>query len=260
MIMNYVVRIKKVEVSKLNTLLNYLNNENHKNHTKKNTVITELSNREIFQKITSDKLWKNAESYIKNGKGGQKLKRIGKSLTFNIPPQFEFDHNTAATIHKDITKGIKDLYNTYGYNIEEEETYKVLHNQDNPHFHIFIPYLDRNGKTLLYTNKKKFLGELKLMWNEIMINTYGINLEQYQPLDQEEQNLNKNRRYLEQLKEYYFSEFDIEENYIKNQVLKIDRLLRMNNEELDQEEKKIKTIENSLEKILKKHKTKGIKI
>ena len=260
MIMNYVVRIKKVEVNKLNTLLNYLNSENHKNHTKKNTVITELSNRENFQKITSGKLWKNAESYIKNGKGGQKLKRIGKSLTFNIPPQFEFNEEVAADLSRDISKGLKNLYNIYGYDLKEEEIYKVLHSQDNSHYHVITPYLDMEGKTLLYTNHKKFLGELKLMWNEIMINTYGIDLEQYQPLSQEEQELNKNRRYLEELKEYYFSEFDIEENYIKNQVLKIDRLLRMSNEDLDQEEKKIKTIENSLAKVIENHKTnkKGI--
>ena len=261
MIMSYVVRIKKVRVDKLNTLLNYLNNEKHKNHTKKNTVIAELSDRNIFTQITSEKLWKNAESYIKNKKGGQKLKRIGKSLTFNIPTQFAFNNEVAAYLSEDISKGIKNLYNSYGYDLKEEEIYKVLHDQDNPHFHVFIPYLDRNGKTLLYTNHKKFLGELKLMWNEIMINTYGIDLEHYKPLDQEEQNQNKNRRYLNELKEYYLGEFDIEEdNFIKNQVLKIDRLLRLNNEQLDNQEEKINKLEKTLKKVIEQHKTnkKGI--
>lgn len=259
MIMNYVVRIKKVQVNKLRTLLNYLNNEKHKNHTKKNTVITELSNRENFNKIISGKLWKNAESYIQNKKGGQKLKRIGKSLTFNIPPQFEFNEEISEDIYKQIIKGIIAVYNSYGYDIQEEEIYSVLHEQDNPHYHVFVPYLDMDGKTLLYTNHKKFLNELKLMWNEVMINAYGIDLEQYQPLDQGEQEENKNRRYLNELKEYYMSEFDIEEDdYIKNQVLRIDRLLRKKNEELDEEEDIIKKLEKNLNKVLKKHKNKTI--
>lgn len=261
MIMNYVVRIKNINVERLNTFINYLNNKKHKNHTKKNTVITELSNRKSFYETTSEKVWKNAEAFIKRARGGRRLKVVGKSLTFNIPPQFEFNDITAADLEEEIKKGIKDLYNTFGYELKEEEMYMVLHNQDNPHFHVFIPYLDMEGKPLRDIKPKKFLNELKMLWNEIMIKTYGINLEQYQPLDQEDQEENKNRRYLNELKEYYMGEFDIEEdNYIKNQVLRIDRLLRLKNKELDNKNDKIKTLEKALGKVLKQQKSHNNKI
>lgn len=254
MIKNYVVRIKNVKAERLNALLNYLNDKNHKNHTKKNTVITELSNRKEFYEITSEKLWKNAESYIKNKKGGRKLKVIGKSLTFNIPPHFQFNNIIAAELSEEISKGIKSLYNTYGYDLQEEELYKVLHNQDNPHFHVFIPYLNMRGNTLRDIKPKKFLNELKLLWNEIMINSYGIDLDQYQPLDQEEKALNQNRRYLEELKDCYLINFNKEDKFIKNQILKIDRLLRLDNDFLDQKKKSVELLEKTFGKV-KNHNT-----
>lgn len=256
MITNYVVRIKNVKVDRLNTFIRYLNDEKHKNHTKKNTVITELSDRELFHKTAREKVWKNSESYVRRGRGGRRLKVVGKSLTFNIPPMFDFNDQTAATIKNLILEGIKNLYNSYGYDLQEEEVYMVLHNQDNPHYHLFIPYLDMEGKPLRDTKPKQFLNELKLLWNTIMIDMYGIDLEQYQPLDQEEQEENKNRRYLGELKDYYLSEFDIEEDdYINNQVKRINRLLKLKNEELDQKENDIESLEKNLKKVIKKHNT-----
>ena len=254
MIKNYVVRIKNLKVARLNTFLNYLNNTEHKNHSKHNTVITELSDRTNFQELTHEKIWKNAESYIKNKKGGRKLKVCGKSLTFNIPPHFQFNNTIAAELSEEISKGIKILYNTYGYDLKEEEIYKVLHNQTNPHFHVLIPYLDMRGNTLRDTKPKKFLNELKLLWNEIMINSYGINLDQYQPLDQEEKEVNKNRRYLEELKDCYLIDFNKEDKFIKNQILKIDRLLRLDNDFLDQKKKNIDLLEKTFGKV-KNHNT-----
>lgn len=250
MIMSYVVKMKNIRPNGLHRYINYLNNPNTKSHKEKNTVITELSNRDNFIKISSEKLWNNGEKYIKNGKGGRPLTRIGKSLTFNIPTQFEFNDNVSIHIYNEIINGLKSIYNSYGYNIDDSEIYSVLHKQDNSHFHIISPYLDREGNTLLFTNHYRFEKELKMLWNEIIINTYGISLEEYQPLKEREDN--DNRRYLNELKEYYMNGFNLqEEEYIKNQVLKIDRLLRLSNEDLEEKKKQIKTLDNNLDKVLK---------
>jgi len=260
MIKNYVVRIRNVKAERLNTFLNYLNNTEHKNHAKHNTNITEYSDRKSFYETTSEKLWKNAEAFTKRARGGRRLKVVGKSLTFNIPPKFEFNDTIAADLSEQIKNGIKILYNTIGYELKEEEIYSVLHDQDNSHFHVIIPYLDMEGKPLRGIKPKKFLNELKLLWNEIMINAYGMDLNQYQPLEQEEQILTKNKRYLNELKEYYLSEFDIEENYIKNQVLRIDRLLKLDNDELDKKNKTIEKLEKNLEKAINNKKVNEPKI
>ena len=258
MIMSYVVRMKNVRPNGLNRYINYLNNPNTKSHKEKNTVITELSNRDNFLKISSEKLWNNGEKYIKNGKGGRPLTRVSKSLTFNVPTQFEFNYNVGEDIFKDIIKGLKSLYNSYGHYISESEIYSVLHKQDNSHFHVIIPYLDMEGNTLLFTNNYRFEKELKMLWNEIIINTYGVSLEDYQPL--EEQEHNDNRRYLNELKEYYMNGFNVQEDkFIKNQVLKIDRLLRLSNEELEKKNNKLQSLDNSLDRFIKQNINKGNK-
>jgi len=257
MIKNYVVRIRNVKAERLNTFLNYLNNTEHKNHTKHNTVITEYSDRKSFYELTSEKLWKNAEAFIKRARGGRRLKVVGKSLTFNIPPRFQFNEDIAADLSEEINKGLLDLYNSFGYDLQEEEFYSVLHNQTNPHFHVIIPYLDRNGKPIKDIKPKKFLNQLKLMWNEIMINAYRVDLDQYQPLDQE---LNKNRRYLEELKIFYEEEFE-NDKYVSNQIKRINRLIKLDNDELDTKETDLESLELNLDKVLKSNnRTQGPKM
>lgn len=257
--MNYIVRIKNVKVDRLNTLINYLNDTKHKNHTKKNTQIFEMSNREDFLTSTIEKQWKNAESYIKNKKGGRKLNVVGKSLTFNIPKGFEFDMDIGLQINNDIITKIKELYKSINYDLEDNELYGVLHHQDNNHFHYFIPYLDKEGKTLRDIKPKKFLNELKLLWNEIMINRYGISLNDYQPLSEEEQHKDKNRRYLEELKEYYLTMYVFEntDKYIKNQVVKIDRLLKMSDTALGGSDGDIDLLEENFKKVLNNQKNRN---
>ena len=251
MIKNYNVRIKNVKATRLVTFVKYLNNNKHKNHTKRNTQIIEYSNKNDFLASTKEKQLKNTLNYKKNKKGGRKLVVIGKSITFNIPKDFEFDINIGKEINQDINTKLKGLYNSYGYTLTDNEVYSVLHNQINPHFHFFIPYLTKGGKTLPFVKPSKFLGELKFLWNEIMIKHYGLTLEEYQPLTQENQEQNKNKRYLEELKDFYINELEVANNkYIKNQLVKVQRLLKLNNNELEDKTKQIDLLEKNLKKIL----------
>lgn len=250
--MNYIVRIKNVKVDRLKTLLKYLNNENHKNHTKKSTEIYELSNREDFVKISSKKIVKNKEEYVKNKKGGRPLKVLGKSLTFNIPPSFDFDLEKSKLIYEDLINGLVEIYQNLSndkYDIDVNEIYGVLHKQENPHYHILIPYLTRNGETIRDIKPKAFNSELKLLWNKVMEKHYGVSIKDYEPLSREEQNKSDNRRYLEEVKATYEERLKIsEDKYLRNQMKVIDRLLKENDSDIDNSIDKIDTIENNLRK------------
>ena len=261
MLLNYVVRIKKLKVNGLNRFLKYLNNDKHKNHTKKNTEIYELSNQERFTKISKNKITKNKMGYIKNRKGGRPLSVLGKSLTFNIPVGFDFDLEVSKLIYEDIVNGLKEIYknlppNKLGdpytsYDLEEEEIYSVLHKQNNSHYHIVVPYLDRNGNVMRGVKSNEFTNNLKLLWNEIMIKHYEIDLEQYQPQTKEELEKGKNRRYLEELKELYVERLKIkEEKYVINQLKRVNRELKRNDSELESEENEstMETIEKNYKK------------
>lgn len=262
-IMNYVVRIKNVKVDRLRTMLNYLNDGEHKNHTKKNTEIIELSNRERFEEISNEKIVRNLTAYKKNAKGGRPLSVYGKSLTFNIPREFDFDMKTSERIYEDLVEGIKELYQNLppfkkgeegeSYDLREEEIYSVLHNQENPHYHIVIPYLTANGETIRGTKSRVFLSQLKALWSEIMVKHYGISLEEYQPASEEVKNLCINRRFLEDLEEYYQRRLDINPNlrYEKSQMTKIKRMLRLTDEELESEqsEKNLDGLEKSYQDV-----------
>ncbi len=253
MIKNYVVGIRSVKAERLGTFINYLNSTTHKNHTKHNTEISEYSDRESFEALYADRLWKNAEAFIKRARGGRRLKVIGKSLTFNIPPQFEFNKEIANDLSEDIINGLKKIYNSFGYELEENEIYYVLHNQRNPHFHFIVPYLDKSGTPLKDVKTKKFLSELKLLWNEVMINAYQIKLEEYKPLNEGNKNINMNRQFLEELKAYYEKEFE-NEKYVNGQIKRVKRLLKLSDDLLKEKASDIESLDINLEKVLKKHK------
>ena len=89
MLKNYTVIVKNVDIVKENNLINYLVNERHRNHLKKDTKIIEFSNRKTYQTHNENKVKINRNNYILNGKGGKSLKRISKSYTFNLPKSYK---------------------------------------------------------------------------------------------------------------------------------------------------------------------------
>lgn len=264
MIMNYVVRIKNVRVDRLRTILNYLTNDNHKNHTKHQTEISELSDRERYEKVANEKIVKNKVDYMKNGKGGRPLSVFGKSLTFNVPPAFTMDEKTSEKVYEDLLEGIQEIYRNLPpyskgddgetYELDPEEIYSVFHNQNNAHWHIIVPYLSKEGKTLRGTKSKVFLSSLKALWSEIIMKHFQISLEEYQPETEEEKIMSINRRYLNELKEYYLeriSQHKGNPTYEKNQMKVIERMLKLNDNELESSdsEKKFETLEKNFEKV-----------
>ena len=240
MLKNYTVIVKNVDKDKHKQLLKYLNDNKHKNHTKKETEIYELGDANEFEKITEDKLKKNEENYYKNGKGGKKLKVVNKSFTFNLPKSYK----EIATVEKckemdkllkrEIIKLLKQL----NIEIGENELYSVLHHQDNPHIHLVLPYLDRNGNTIRDIKPKGFTSRLKVLFSQIVDKTLDTEIKSYKKLDNEANGSNKMRLALEEIKDWYLSLIRIdkvETKYYKNQIIAIDRRLEQQ-EEITQEQ------------------------
>jgi len=240
MLKNYTVRIKNVRVDKMKLIINYLHNDSHKNHTKKNTEIISISDRENFEKITSSKIEKNAQNYIRNGKGGKKLKVSSKSLTFNTPKNYACTEKQLKTINTKLNEEIIKLYKTYNVEITENEIYSVIHKQENSHIHTILPYLDIFGNCIRETKSKRFLHELKLRFTVVTDNVLGTSFKDYEKLSEAQNDNNRVIDYLNELKGFYESYLALEDSkYYKNQIVMIDRVLKENPIEVNSDIEKI---------------------
>lgn len=246
MISNYNVKIRNLNVDRVNVFVKYLNDAKHKNHSKHNTSIYNLSDTDLFIQKSNDKIEMNKQAFIKRARGGRRLKVFGKSLTFNIPKSFIVNELICIKVYNDLITQIIDLYSQYNYEINESDFYSVLHLQSNAHFHIVLPYLDNHGNTLKYTTRKHFLNELKLIWTNTVENHFKVSKEDYIPLSNAEEGNNKTIRYLQELLSFY-SKLE-ESKYIKNQMVVINRLLNENSE-INQD--KLQRIDKNKSKVVK---------
>jgi len=200
-IRNYTVIQKNVKVGESNKMINYLLNEEHKNH--KETTIHCEDNSELFSDLLFLRKQKNDFNYMKNKKGGRKLKDIAKSLTFNIPPDFKPTLNDTKQILNHIHNGLLDLFNQYDINMYESDLFTAIHQQSNTHIHILLPMLDNTGKNIRRFKEPGFLVELKILFTESVDKVMNTEIEQYEQLSKEELKHNQNVRELNRLKNDY---------------------------------------------------------
>jgi FtsZ-binding cell division protein ZapB len=193
------------------------------------------------------KIKENEKKYLKNGKGGRKLKISNKSLTFNIPVGYSCSIQELKEINKTLTQEIIKLYKAYNFDIKENEIYNIIHYQDNPHIHALLPYLDKNGEVIRKIKSKNFLNELKLIFNYSVDSVLGTDFKAYKSLQEEQREHNRVILYLEELLSYYKHLLSIEDSkYYKNQVISIERILKDNPKEISKE---VQTIINNSEKV-----------
>lgn len=255
MLKNYNVKIRNLNKDRVSVFVKYLNDTKHKNHSKHNTKIYNLSNTDLFIEKSNEKIRLNEEKFIKRARGGRRLKVFAKSLTFNIPKSFIVNELICQKVYNDLMKQIIDLYKVYDYRINQSDFYSVLHLQPNSHFHIVLPYLDNSGNTLKFSTRKQFLNELKLIWNNVVETQFKVSKEDYIPLSVEQEGNNKTIRYLHELLSFY-SNYK-EDKYIKNQIVVINRLLA-DNKEIEQD--KIQRVEKNKLKVVKNLKKNNINL
>ena len=253
MLKNYTVIVKNVKKDKHKNMLTYLSDDKHKNHTKNATEIYELSNANEFEKITKDKLKKNEENYYnpdKGYRGGRKLKVVNKSFTFNLPKSYKeiASVEKCKEIDLKLKKAIIKIFIQLGIEINENELYSVLHYQDNPHIHLIIPYLDKEGNTIRAIKPKGFTSRLKILFSQVVDNVLNTDINNYKKLNQDENGQNRTIQAMEEIKNWYQTIIKIdgiETKYYKNQIISINRILK-DNQEITKEQ--VNKINNNMNK------------
>lgn len=255
MLKTYTVISKNVKIEKSSTIINYLLNENHKNHTKKKTKIETENDSDSFKDLLVDRLHLNNLNYMKNRTGGRKLKDIAKSLTFNVPPSFEISEEDLKKILEMIKERLLKLFDTFNIDLDISDLFSVLHIQDNSHIHMLLPMLDKNGKNIREFKEPKFLVQLKVLFTESVDKVCYKDIEQYKELTADEKAHNKALRELNILKDSYnnlLAQLSEEKNhkavkFINNEINKINRALKA--DKIDNEY--MKKLNNSVEKVNK---------
>jgi len=251
-IRNYVVKQENVKSGSENKMINYLLSETHRNH--KDTIIHCEDNSEKFSDLLFLRKQKNDFNYMKNKKGGRKLKDIAKSITFNIPPDFKPTINDTNQILNHIHNGLLDLFKMYDINMNESDLFSVIHEQSNSHIHLMIPMLDSTGKNIRRFKEPGFLIELKILFTESVDKVMDTEIEQYQQLSKEELNHNKNIRELNRLKNDYIEVINtlqisnpdkLSTKYFETQIKTIDSLLKFDNIDIE----KLNTLNKNVDKV-----------
>ena len=230
-IRNYVVKQKNVKIEKSGTIIRYMLNEEHKNH--KNTKILCEDNSDNFQDLLVDRLHLNNINYMKNRKGGRKLKDIAKSLTFNVPPAFNISEEDIKKVLDLIKKRMTELFDKFDIDLDESDLFSAVHIQDNSHIHLLLPMLDKQGKNIRMFKEPSFLIQLKILFTESVDMVCKKDIKEYKPLTEEEQAHNEAIRELNIMKNSYIlvkSTIPADKakavKFIDNEIIKINRALK----------------------------------
>lgn len=187
---NYIVKMRNVNFDGIKRYIDYLHNENHKNHIDKSLIIN-LNNISAENSIRNiiDLKNENEKNYVLNGKGGKKLKRAFKSLTFNIPKSFKYSQEDFQKIGNDLqSKIIEYIENKENIKMDKNSFVNIGHLQENGHFHLLIPTLDENGNNVRYLNHKHFLNVTKVLFIDIVDKQLKTNIKDYEINQHTEEN------------------------------------------------------------------------
>ena len=239
MLKNYTVKIQNVEVGKQNKLLSYLTDTRHKNHINSSIINATEVDEENYKLNLLKKLHQQELSYMKNAKGGRKLKRIAKTMIFNLPKDYEATAEQLKIINLKLLEGFKNLFEGLSIDLTEKDIFSVIHaeKEKQDHWHFILPMLDNNGKNIRHFNSPAFAKKVKVLFTEIVDATLNTDIKHYVPLTPEQQEHNAYLQDLERLKSDYtrmLSDSSITEkasNFIRNEIIKIDRTLKNNTPE-----------------------------
>lgn len=256
MLKNYTTRIRNIKVGKLQQFLKYLENDNHKNHTKHNTKIQRFGDLEKLAKIENEMIEANMQNRKNRPKNkmGKKLKVSNKSLTFNLPVGYEVNFTQMQEINRLLILNIQKHYKENGFNISKERMVSVCHLQENSHLHTILPYLDNEGNPMRFVKSKKFTLQLKFLFTHITDSVLKTNYKDYKPLTKPQAEHNKVIDQLEELKAWY--ESMEETKYYKNQIIAIERLIKANPKEKTEKVQQLFNNSEKAEELRKTHKMK----
>lgn len=209
---NYVVKVKNVNYDSFVKYVNYLYSEDSKSHSNTDIINIEDKSKEIFISDIIDLKSQNEKNYILNGKGGKKLKRIFKSLTFNIPKDYQCNSQQLENIGEKLNEMIIEHLKTMNITIDKRHLLSVGHNQSNSHIHTLIPTLNHLGENIRYLNEKKFTNIMKVYFSEIVDYELNKDLKKYKPKKTKEDiQKEKDVKSNEKVKEDFINQITINE-------------------------------------------------
>lgn len=161
--------------------LNYLIDENHKNHKNKTKIIPILGNSEkLYKKI----VYSVAERDLirsKKRKGGRTISSYAQSYVFTLPENLP-KHPTPEDwkyIAVDLIKTIQKFTNI-PFKELKSNIFINLHDQKNPHLNVVVSkVMDKSVKTEL--QKKSIVSALKKAFNFSVMKRINLSPNDYQP-------------------------------------------------------------------------------
>lgn len=177
-IKNFFVKVESVksEVNGLRNIIKYYDNEEHKNHKGRTTIIQLYENKTFFDRVVKSVEQKNTDLKIV-GKGGRPIKTYGYSYCFGTPKGIEVSKQKWEQISRDI---INSISKKSGIPIEKLKPYIKfnIHSQDNQHLNILLGSVI-DGKKFDFS-RKEYLNMLKQQFNLSCLNVLGLNHKTYE--------------------------------------------------------------------------------
>lgn len=231
---NYVVKAKNIAYESNTKYINYLLSTKTKSHEKTKIINVNETKKEDLIASIFDLKYNNEKNYILNGKGGQKLKNIFKSLTLNIPKSYKVEEKQMLEIAKEFQKTFLKYLEANKIILKPNTLFNVIHLQDNPHFHFLIPTIDLNGNNIRLLTNKSFILQTKVLFSEIVDKVLDKKIENYEKKIIEHPQ-DKNKTMLESKAQFLEKKQDIFENKID--LLKFDILKELEKKAIEEKDK-----------------------
>jgi len=174
----YVVRIENIKKNRTGEMIDYLLNGDHENHLDKSVILSSNNDRGKFVINNLEKVDKNTKR--KKGKGGKPLSVSDKSLTFNIPKDYEASQDEVIEIQKRLYDHIRILYKENKINVKDIDFFTNIHYQENKHINFILPYLDQSGASIPFIKSTNhFLKPISKVFTQIVDSVLGTNIKTY---------------------------------------------------------------------------------
>lgn len=251
----YIVRIENINVQRAEQYIEYLLNGDHNNHIDRTEIVNTIGVKDKYVVNNKMKILRNKQNKV--GKGGKPLKVSDKSLTFNIPKDYECSEGDLITIQNLLFDFIKLMYKENNVEVEEVDFFTNIHNQENQHINFAIPYLDQKGKTIPFIKSNEhFHKQLAKRFTMVVDNVLGTNIKTYMTeLDQ----MSKSEEIMDNLPNLELSEIqELKVKHKDNKLVKrtLDYVYKIingvdNNKHIDNLLKTVDKITNSEKKLNK---------
>lgn len=252
----YKVGMENINISKkggrtanLENYIDYLLNGDHDNHIDRTEILNTIGDKNKMIVDSRERVLKNVE-HRKKVNRGRPLKVSHKSLTFNIPKDYEVSEEDCIAIQMSLIEMIKALYAKNGYELDSVEFFSNIHFQANKHINVVIPYLSPEGKILPFTkSRKRFFMFMAREFTKIVDNRLNTNINDYRTKQQQIQEAD---RILKNMGDLTLSEIqELKEIHKNNKLIKraLDYAYKIINAVGENKQKSIDRLVNTIETI-----------